>query len=624
MPAVSLYRKWRPQTFTDIIGQEHITTTLMNAIRANRIAHAYLFTGPRGTGKTTTARIFAKAVSCLAEDESRRPCNECEICLSVNSGRDLDLIEIDGASNNKVEDVRELRDRVGFSPNQSRYRVYIIDEVHMLSASAFNALLKTLEEPPPHVIFILATTEVDKLPATILSRCQRFDFRFMPFRLLRDQLAMIAEAEGARIEPGALDLFARQAGGSMRDGISLLDQMIAYGDGVVSLKQAQAILGSIAAQAVAQLTGYMVARDVAGGLGLINQAIADGADPRQFVREVLEYLRGLLLLRGSPDGTLLSLPAETIAEMKVQASALPTAELLVIIRSFTQAVQQLRDAPQPQLPIEIAFVESALRLDPADGSRPDASSVRPETQRVAPAAGKPMPNAAAPVAAAPATARESRPAPGPTPIPRADAAVESMGVPRTTQGTLPAGQAATGDGASKTVSTRNPAPATSGTGTPDAPPQAATKSAGGARTGTSQVPRPETASPPNAPAGSEPMEILQDRWKDVLAAIKAQNRSLEAILKAGNPTALTNGVVVLGFPYDFHKSKVEEPKSKQFLEEVLSTTLSMPLKIRCEIVKADAKRSQIRPKDKNQVAMEDPLVREIVNKYNARIAGVEA
>src|SRR5438552_2103792 len=368
MPAVSLYRKWRPQTFADFIGQEHITTTLQNAIRANRIAHAYLFTGPRGTGKTTAARIFAKAISCTFEDEEARPCNRCEVCVSVNEGRNLDLIEIDAASNNSVDNIRELRERVGFSPSLSRYKVYIIDEVHMLSMSAFNALLKTLEEPPAHAIFVLATTEVDKLPATVLSRCQRFDFRYYPFRQIRDHLAMIAEAEGAQVEEGALDLFARQAGGSMRDGVSLLDQMIAYGDGTVTLKQAQTILGSVAAQAVGLLTNHIVARDVSAGLNLINQAIAEGADPRQFLRETLEYLRGLLLLRGSPDGGLVNMPAETIAEMKQQSAALPTHELLAVIRAFSQAANQLRNAPQPQLPIEMAFVESALRGEKEQGT----------------------------------------------------------------------------------------------------------------------------------------------------------------------------------------------------------------------------------------------------------------
>ena len=604
MPAVSLYRKWRPQTFADIIGQEHITTTLLNAIRASRIAHAYLFTGPRGTGKTTTARIFAKAISCLAEDESRRPCNECEICLSVNSGRDLDLVEIDGASNNKVEDVRELRDSIGFMPSQSRYRVYIIDEVHMLSGPAFNALLKTLEEPPAHVIFILATTEADKLPATILSRCQRFDFRYLPFRQLREQLNMIAEKEGARIEPGALDLFARQAGGSMRDGISLLDQMIAYGDGMVTLKQAQAILGSVAAQAVSQLAGAIVARDLPGGLALINQVIADGADPRQFVREMLEYLRGLLLLRGSPDGSLLNLPPETIAEMKTQTQALPTVELLAVIRSFTQAVQQLRDAPQPQLPIEIAFVESVLRSTQADPPAPAVTTTpRVEPARSAVAAGRTV--AAPPAAANPPPKREPPPPPPDEPATRATPAAPTAGAGRTLREAPPAAPATGAVAAAKT------------SGAPSVPPPPAPLVAAGAD-------KPSTVPAAGAPAaGDDPLHVLSERWPDVLAAIKAQNRSLEAILKAGSPTTLANGTVVLGFPYDFHKSKVEEPKSKQLLEEVLSTVLNMPLKVRCEIIKIDAKRAAIRPKDKNQVAMEDPLVREMVNKYNARIAGVE-
>jgi DNA polymerase-3 subunit gamma/tau len=556
MPPVSLYRKWRPRTFQDVVAQEHITTTLQNAIRANRIAHAYLFTGPRGTGKTTTARIFAKAINCTHPDEAQRPCNVCDVCVSVNEGRDIDLIEIDAASNNGVDNVRELRERVGFLPGQSRYKIYIIDEVHMLSNAAFNALLKTLEEPPAHAIFVLATTEVDKLPATVLSRCQRFDFRLFPFKQLRDQLAHIAEAEGAQIEPGALDLFARQAGGSMRDGISLLDQMIAYGDGRVTLRQAQAILGSVAAQAVGQVVQAIIARDVPGGLRLINDTVGNGADPRQFVREILEYLRGLLLLRGQADGSLVNQPAEVLAEMKTQAQALPTADLLAVIKHFSQAVTSLRNAPQPQLPIEVAFVESALRDEMTAHERPPAAEHSPAPQ--------PRTHAEPPRAAA---------AP---PVPARAAAV----APRSTE---------------------------------SAPVQAA------------PAPHAPAAQPPvPAAAGSLDAVAVQARWTDMLAAIKAKSKNLEAIVKAGHVSAVDGDTIVLAFPYDFHKQKAEELKNKQLIEEAFSETLSAPLAVRCEIGKApERKPAALRPKDTRQKAMEDPLVKEVVTRYNARIAEVD-
>src|SRR5512141_1011135 len=221
----ALYRKWRPHLWDQVVGQEHVVTTLRNAVLASRVAHAYLFAGPRGTGKTTTARLLAKAVNCLDPDSANRPCDQCEYCQAVNQGRFLDLIEIDAASNTSVEDVRDLRDKINFSPNQGTYKVYIIDEVHMLSTAAFNALLKTLEEPPAHAIFILATTEVHKIPATVLSRCQRHEFRRIPVNDIIAQLGRLAEGEGIEVAPDALTLIARQSTGSLRDAISLLDQL---------------------------------------------------------------------------------------------------------------------------------------------------------------------------------------------------------------------------------------------------------------------------------------------------------------------------------------------------------------------------------------------------------------
>jgi DNA polymerase-3 subunit gamma/tau len=355
--AQALYRKWRPQTWDETVGQDHVVQTLRNAVRSGHIAHAYLFAGPRGTGKTTTARILAKAVNCLADSPSDRPCNSCEYCLAVNEGRFLDLIEIDAASNTSVEDVRDLRDKINFAPNQGRYKVYIIDEVHMLSTAAFNALLKTLEEPPAHAIFVLATTEVHKVPATVLSRCQRHEFRRIPLNEIVKQLGRMAESEGLAIEPEALQLIGRQSTGSMRDAISLLDQLTSTGERV-DLAMAEEVLGTATSEAVRDLIQAAIDHDTAAGLKLITRALDGGADPRQFARQVVDYLRALLLIK-MESGGLIEVQGDSRERMSRQAGQLPVDHVLTAIRAFSRAAVEGRATWQPSLPLELAFIEAA-------------------------------------------------------------------------------------------------------------------------------------------------------------------------------------------------------------------------------------------------------------------------
>ena len=526
----ALYREYRPHLWEQVFGQDHIVHTLQNAIRSDRVGHAYLFAGPRGTGKTTTARLLAKAVNCLEPDPAKRPCDRCAHCIAVNETRFLDLIEIAAASNTSVDDVRDLRDKINFSPSQGTYKVYIIDEVHMLSTAAFNALLKTLEEPPAHAIFILATTEVHKIPATVLSRCQRHEFRRIPVKDIIKQLDIIIKAKDLAVEPEALTLVARQSTGSMRDAISLLDQLTSTGE-PVTLASAQTVLGTATSQVVVNLVEAIIKRQAAAGLNAIHQALDSGTDPRQFARQVVEYLRGLLLVRlGNADQV--DATAELRALMAQQAQAFEMPRLLEAVRLFNGAASDSRSSWQPSLPLELALADSLEEKSLASLPQPAGHSQSNQ--------------------------------PGP---------VEERKTPAQAQ--APAHKPAQPEPSSKPTS-------------PASDPKSAKPEA------VSKTPPPAKAeatdnTPPSSPAqatASDESAILHNiaqNWARVRMAVKKMRPSTEALLNSCKLLGMKNGALLLGFQGEIVKSKMETPENKELTRQAIANVTGVSVALVCVV-----------------------------------------
>lgn len=372
MAYLSLYRKWRPQRFSDVVGQAHVVTTLKNALNTGRTSHAYLFAGPRGTGKTTLARLLAKGLNC-ASGPTGDPCGECDNCQRIAKGYSVDVIEIDGASNRGIDEIRDVREKVRFAPAEGRFKVYIIDEVHMLTQEAFNALLKVLEEPPGHVVFVFATTEPHRIPATILSRCQKFDFHaFSPAELV-EQLRTIAAREGVEVEDGALNLIARHSEGGMRDALSYLDQCIAFASGTVTESLAAQVLGVVERDRLDELAECLLQREVGRALALVKQVLDSGRDLRQFAKDAVLYFRDLMLLKAAPGSeALVALAPWEKERAREMAGRFDLAYLLKVLEGLGRAESEMRWAQSAQIPLEMALIE--LVCGSGEESGPGASA----------------------------------------------------------------------------------------------------------------------------------------------------------------------------------------------------------------------------------------------------------
>ena len=521
-----LYRKWRPQTLSGVVGQEHVTRTLLNALAQGRVAHAYLFCGPRGTGKTSTARIMAKAVNCSRNGKGE-PCNECEQCVGVSQGSALDLIEIDAASNRGIDEVRELRERVNYSPAEAPFKVYIIDEVHMMTTPAFNALLKVLEEPPGHVIFILATTEAHRLPVTIVSRCQRFDFRRLSQGAVEGRLRELCEDEGVSIGDWAMKSIVRASEGSLRDAENLLEQLIVSYGTSIEAEDLKELLGVSSGLPILEIAEGMLFGDLPAALRAMHGVAEQGLNLKHFHREMQEHLRRLMLIKAGA-GDVIEMPDEELEGAREQAARSDIGSLQRALASWSKA--NVKGDSSGAMYLEMALVEVALGLGQQVSAAPSPAVREPARKPVV----------STPRAATPSPIEPVRPAPKMVEA-RPDIAVIDNGTD---------GSVSEEKEYSKPMKVADLQPAT-----------------------VSQE--------------SGDISDFKEKWPALVDALRGvgSKGSLDALLRSAcEPVALVGDTLVIGFYHEFHKNKIDDPKYRHLVEKKVNDVFGGPYRIRCDLV----------------------------------------
>ena len=605
MAYVSLYRRYRPRTFEDVVGQDHVTRTLANALEEDRLSHAYLFTGPRGTGKTSTARILAAAINC-EQGPTPTPCGTCEQCTSITDGNAVDVIELDMASHGGVDDARELRDRALFAPARARRKVYILDEVHMASTAAFNALLKLIEEPPGHVLFAMATTDPQKVIPTILSRVQRLDLRRVPAVEVAAHVRWVCDTEGYTIDDGAVEAVVRAGDGSVRDTLSILEQVLAYAGTDVTAEAVAQTLGTSPTERVLELVELLAARDLAGCLGLVQRLLDEGHDLRRFSLDLVQHVRDLLVLQVAPDDPdLVDATDERRRRLLAQTELLPADRLLRMVGLLADTVVEQRQG-SPRLPLELVLAR--LAVPAADGDlaaladRVAALEVRGEPGHRSAAAAAP---AAREVATRPQPTRDPTPQPTAAPEPEPEPAPEPEPDPSPDPEPAPMPEP---------VADPSPDPEPVPAAEPDPEPEPAPQ------------PQPEPAAEPTTPptggdaatvatpAGEgDPLEAVANHWPAVLELLKQSSRRHHAIFEPAVPIAVSRGILTLRYApryAAFHAKQARGGELSGALTAALERACGLRLRIDVEVEGEPSDRRpvppSVTPDDARTPVLDDP------------------